>query len=594
MAKFAFFTLLLFSIVVFGSCSNSLQEKTTSLPNTVSIPDKSSKQKAYGSYLAGRVAHLRRDFNTASNYYMEALKLDPQNKELAGKIYLLLVSKGRIDEAAQYAQIYIDSGNEDNFAYVVIAIKQMHDKDYNSSIKTLNKLKNPAYKEFIAPLINAWNYVGLNQADNALKQLKPLEKEPGFKSIYNFHAGMINDYFGRNKQAQEHYEVIVNEESLEMSMRSVQVISNFYIRTGQAEKARNLLSGYGNEKILADMLQNINNSIKASQDQKISPLITDPNMGASEALFSIAATFRYDEVIDVAHMFISLAIYQNPNYDLAKLLLADILENREMYADANEIYESIPKSSDVYYAVQIKRANNFIKMNDYDSAELLLKSLALDYDNAQIYLDLGDILRMKNRHQEAIKYYNQAIKHYKDAPNVWILYYALGVSYEQNNQWDKAEQSLKKALKLSNNHYLILNYLGYSWIKQGKNIDEAFAMIVSAYNQAPSDPNIIDSLGWALYNLGYYGMAVEYIEKAAEAAPSNAVISDHLGDAYWFNQRQNEARFQWQHALTMKDESGEINKKQIKNKIENGISKEPDLKYNKDFIEQQIHLINKN
>ena len=117
MAKFAFFTLLLFSIVVFGSCSNSLQEKTTSLPNTVSIPDKSSEQKAYGSYLAGRVAHLRRDFNTASNYYMEALKLDPQNKELAGKIYLLLVSKGRIDEAAQYAQAYIDAGNDDNFAY---------------------------------------------------------------------------------------------------------------------------------------------------------------------------------------------------------------------------------------------------------------------------------------------------------------------------------------------------------------------------------------------------------------------------------------------------------------------------------------------
>ncbi|MFR8205965.1 MAG: hypothetical protein ACLU99_06255 [Alphaproteobacteria bacterium] len=31
----------------------------------------------------------------------------------------------------------------------------------------------------------------------------------------------------------------------------------------------------------------------------------------------------------MAHMFISMAIYQNSQYDLAKILLADILESRE-------------------------------------------------------------------------------------------------------------------------------------------------------------------------------------------------------------------------------------------------------------------------
>lgn len=34
-------------------------------------------------------------------------------------------------------------------------------------------------------------------------------------------------------------------------------------------------------------------------------------------------------------------------------------------------------------------------MEDYNGAELLLKSLALDSGNYQLYLDLGDILRMK-------------------------------------------------------------------------------------------------------------------------------------------------------------------------------------------------------
>ncbi|MBQ7285081.1 MAG: tetratricopeptide repeat protein, partial [Alphaproteobacteria bacterium] len=243
---------------------------------------------------------------------------------------------------------------------------------------------------------------------------------------------------------------------------------------------------------------------------------------------------------------------------------------------------------------QLKIANNLIKQNDYSGAELLLKSLSLDYDNAQIYLDLGDILRMKNRPQEAVKYYERAIDKTKDKDSLWVLYYALGVSYDQNKQWEKAEKSLKKSLRLSNEHYLVLNYLGYSWIRQGENIDDAFTMIVKAYNQASEDPNINDSVGWALYNMGYYTMAVPYLEKAAEYSPNNAVICDHLGDVYWFAQRKNEARFQWQHALILKDDTGELDADNVRKKLKEGLSEEPNLVYNKEIIEQQIRSLSAN
>ncbi len=89
-------------------------------------------------------------------------------------------------------------------------------------------------------------------------------------------------------------------------------------------------------------------------------------------------------------------------------------------------------------------------------------------------------------------------------------------------------------------------------------------------------------------------MATDYLEKAAEIEPSNAVISDYLGDAYWFGDRKNEARFQWKHALTMKDDSGELIRSDVKSKIENGIKKEPSLSYDKNIIEEQIKLITKN
>ena len=587
--KWALLGMLVMATATFVACA-SIKPKPENVQASENTDNKHTIRKSYGAYLAGRVAHLRRDFNAASDYYIQALKVDHGNQELINKIYLILVSKSRVDEAAVYAEKNLIAFPKDNFAQTVVAVKNMHNGLYEQSLNNTKNFDNPAYRNFIAPLLNAWNYVGLEQPEKALKELETLKKEPGFKAIYHFHCGMINDYFNNNREAQKHYEILLNEENLELSLRSLQVISNFYVRTEQKDKAVALVGGINNERFVTDMLKALYQSVKNATPKNTKKIIASANDGSAEALFSIAATFRYDEIIDVAHMFTSLAIYQNPRYDLAKILLADILEDREMYEDANDIYETIEEESPAYYVSRLKQANNLIKISDYNGAELLLKSLALDYDNAQLYLDLGDVLRINNRPQEAIKYYKQAIKTSNDNVS-WVLYYALGVSYEQSGDWDKAEKALKKAQKLSNGHYMVLNYLGYTWMKQGKNIDEAVQMIVSAYAQAPSDANIIDSMGWALYNLGYYGMAEKYLEQAAAAAPSNPVISSHLGDVYWFTGRKNEARFQWQHALDLKDVSGEINRKEIETKINDGIDKAPNFSYDKALVDKQLKLI---
>lgn len=596
MAKFGFFGILLISIAIFGSCSNNFGNSRKIAVPAVQKAEEDLPQKSYGAYLAGRVAHLRRDFNKASDFYIESLKIDPNNKELVSRLYLLLVSKGRIDEAAKYAKESQANGDKNNFINIIIAVDNMKNGSYVQVAKALNKQDNPVYNEFINPLLNAWAYAGMNEPDKALKELKVLEREPSFKALYHFQRGMINDYFGRNRDAQKDYEVIVKEESLEMSFRALQIISNFYLRTDQKDKAVELVSRYNDDKLLADMLNRLQKNVAKANPKNVKPVITDPNIGVAEALFSIAATMRQGPAgIDLAHMFISMAIYENPHYDLAKLLLADILESREMYKDANDVYDTISKQSEAYYTVQLKKANNLIMMQDYNGAELLLKSLALDTENYQLYLNLGDILRMKNEPEEAIKYYEEALKKLPQIDNQhWILYYALGISYEQAGQWNKAEKVFRKALTLSQNHYLVLNYLGYSWLRRGENVNQAFTMIVDAYNQAPNDGNINDSLGWALYRLGYYGMSIPYLEKAAEMDPSNAVISDHLGDAYWLINRKNEARFQWKHALTMKDDTGELNRKDVQDKIENGLAKKTQLNYDNKIIEEQIKLISKN
>ena len=118
----------------------------------------------------------------------------------------------------------------------------------------------------------------------------------------------------------------------------------------------------------------------------------------------------------------------------------------------------------------------------------------------------------------------------------------------------------------------MLNYLGYSWIDQGINLDEGMRMIRRAVEQRPDDGYIVDSLGWAYYRLGNYEEAVKHLERAVELKPEDPTINDHLGDAYWKTGRPLEAEFQWSHARDLKPEPEELVK--IEEKLATGLPEE--------------------
>ena len=80
------------------------------------------------------------------------------------------------------------------------------------------------------------------------------------------------------------------------------------------------------------------------------------------------------------------------------------------------------------------------------------------------------------------------------------------------------------------------------------------ALITRAAEARPDQGYIIDSLGWAHFQLGQYDKAIEHLERAAELSPTDPEILDHLGDAYWRGGRQGEARFEWLAALDLKPE----------------------------------------
>jgi tetratricopeptide (TPR) repeat protein len=54
------------------------------------------------------------------------------------------------------------------------------------------------------------------------------------------------------------------------------------------------------------------------------------------------------------------------------------------------------------------------------------------------------------------------------------------------------------------------------WIKQGKRVEEGLALITRAAESRPDQGYIVDSLGWAYFQLGDYEQAVIHCERAVE------------------------------------------------------------------------------
>lgn len=595
-AKIGYLIVVLVSMCFFSSCCDLFDKNDIKQGNAKTEEKEVFKNKKYGSYLSGRVAHLRRDFNTAADYYVEVINQDPSNTDLVSRLYVILSSEGRVSEAAKYAKEALKTGDKNNFTYIIIAVDDIKKQQYDEALEGISNLKGPVYDELINPLMASWTYVGKGQKDKALNQLKKIKKEPSLEALYNFHAGMINDYFDDKVQAEKNYRYLIEEAKYDMSYRALQLISNFYIRNGEKEKAIELVAKYNDDKNMIDMLKKLHESVKNADPEKTQKLLTGPDSGLAEALFSIAATLRQGPSgVDLSHVFICLSIYSNQDYDLAKLLLADILESREMYVEANNAYSQIAQGKETYYTAQMKIASNYTITKQYEKAENVLRQLMKNSPNDyQLLLDLGDNLRMLGRYNEAIEYYNKAISGVDEINEKnWVAFYALGVAYERNNQWDKAEESLKKAIELGQNHFIPLNYLGYCWVIRGQNIEEAFAMIVDAYNQAPNDGHIADSLGWALYKLGMYNEALQYLERASEIEPANALVSDHLGDVYWFSGRKIEAVFQWQHVFKLQEDVEEVDMELVKNKIANGLTAEKIPEFDRELILEKMKSIAK-
>jgi len=521
-----------------------------------------------GSYLAARHASVERDSAAAAAFYRSALRIDPKNNELLDRAFISSLADGDIDEAVKLADRILTIDKSNRVARLVVGVRDLKSKKYAAAQLNINQSIRGPITDLVATLLSGWASYGAGDSKTAVANIDKLTGAEWYPVFKDLHSGMILELAGKEKDAGVRLERVYKLD--ETMLRVVDDYARWLTRNKDSGAATAVYEAFDKKVPRHPLVQEDLRETRAGK--KLPPLVDSAQAGAAEALYGIGAMLTRKGGEDLALVYLQLALYLAPNHPLALLSLADLYESVKKPAMAIKVYERMPANSVLKRNAQILLATDLDAADRSEEAIKILKGVtAEDHKDIEATMALANIERGRKKFADCAETYSQGMAAMPDANDKsnWVYYYYRGICEERSKQWNKAEADMRKALELQPEQPHVLNYLGYSWIDQGINLDEGMKMIKRAVEQRPDDGYIVDSLGWAYFRIGNYDDAVKNLERAIDLKPEDPTINDHLGDAYWRVGRTLEAKFQWAHARDLKPEPDDLPK--IEAKIQNGI-----------------------
>jgi tetratricopeptide (TPR) repeat protein len=520
-----------------------------------------------GSYLAGRSADAQHDIVSALTFFDQAADNDVGNPILLERVLTLRLANGDIDVAVDEARKLVAVDNGSPLGRLTVAIAAIKKGDYAGADSDLAKSARSPLGTLTNGLLSAWMKDGQNQIDTAFATIEGLSGPNWYGIFKSYHKALIADVAGRKDTA---LAAIKEANSTDgAALRVVDAYARIVARNGDRNEAIRAVKAFAGDKPSHPVMKALMSALK--NDQPIEALAATPQDGAAEVLYGLGSAIGLEDGAELPAAYLQLAHYLNPKDDLIVVALGDIFQATNACGKAIQIYGEVPETSPLRRNSEIQLGNCLDAMDKPDEGAAHMRAVIMtDPSDIEAVVALGNLYRGRERFVEAADAYSLGIATITDPDHSdWRIYYFRGVSLERSKRWPEAEADFRQALKIDPEQPQVLNYLGYSWVDQGTNLDQALNMIKTAVDLRPEDGYIVDSLGWAYFKLARYDDAVTQLERAVELKSSDPVINDHLGDAYWKVGRKLEARFQWNHARDLKPEPDELPK--ILKKIEQGL-----------------------
>ena len=552
---------------VLTSCS------TPTASNYASVSDASPSAKMYGDYLAASYASYLNDADARSNYYSRAFARKPNDLVLGRKSMAAALNSGDYPLARTLAIEVSNLDAKDGLSRTILGSHALANGQYTKAMELLGESQGGAAIDDVNSMMRGWAQYGLGDKDAALKSFKSMRGGKYFELIGTLQSAKLNSDAGDFEAADTAFAEIneVGISAIETTLSQTRSL----VKRGDADEALKKLLAFA-DKSGGVMTGPARLYIDALEKGETIATDLTPAQQASRALTEPAfGYYGQQRQYEAAELFLRTALELDPKNDKARLFLGSVLEDVERTEDAGREYAMIAPNSPYTVSARLSEAN--LKFaDDEDAAGIkILEDIYKTHPSRVTKEAIGRAYLIMEDYKQALPYYDALIADMseEELQKNPQAKYLKGICLERLGRWEEAVVEFEYVLKHNPDDADALNYLGYTWVDKGVNLNRAFDMIRKAVELEPKSGAIIDSLGWAHYKLGQYSEARLKLEDAVERSPNSATIIDHLGDVYWKLGRHREAGYQWERALDFEPTDEE--RAAIKAKLKGGLSAAP-------------------
>ncbi|MFC1845045.1 tetratricopeptide repeat protein [Thermodesulfobacteriota bacterium] len=496
---------------------------------------------AYFYFLWGKTAENKLRFEEAFEAYEKALLCDEESEYLKRTLAVLLLKMDRKSQAANLlediinnnpedtenriflAKVYASLGRNDEAVAIyknLLETKEDHDtllmlgslyvqnREYEKAQKILNRLIQLEGDSYMAHYSLARLYVELKYYDRAAESYEKALDLNWFERLAYEVAEFYENRHEYKKAILLYRRIIEEGETSDMAKTR---LVNLYLTTGENDKALELL------RELRSILPESHNV-----DMTISRILLNQE--------------KYDEAI----MILEDVLQTNPELTVVHYLLAMAYYRNNENSKAEQQLESIPAESSLYEDSIFVRVKMLSESDNHKGAIELLKQQIGDSVTRKpsFYILLASLYKENDDIEHARKIYDESLKLY---PEDVDLLYNYGIFLEKTGESKVAMTIMEKVIALDPDNGAALNYVGYTWADNNRNLEKALKYIRKAVELMPDDGYIRDSLGWVYFKMGDDEQAIIELEKASEMVKDDPVIKEHLGDVYLRNNQPEKA-----------------------------------------------------
>ena len=501
-----------------------------------------------GHYLAARQALYFNDVGQSADFFLRTLEDDASNVALLRQAFLTQYYYGDIEQAAALGRqleglnVMVPLGSEPATALA------LRNDDWPASIVLANRIAEDSKALAMAGVIRGWSLVATGQGDAGISALleagrMSIDANTGMPPFFRLHAALMAERLGLVHEAVQR---VTGLEADSLPSHVALDLAALHARQGHWDIVERLietqLSRQFNKAEVRAALARQAQAVPSIQQHIAGAVVALALSDKSNSGQSLSARLRFALFIDSEHHF-------------ARLLLAQQLSDYGQSDIALANLERIPDGGMFGQLARLAESAVVEEAGNTEAAIALMKGVAeSDPKNAYLFHRLGDTYRRNSMFRQSRDSYMASMALGRDTGG---LHRSLGVSLERLGETRAAETHLLRAIEIDPGDAYALNYLGYWWADEGRNLDQAIEMIERAVSHRPSSGFFVDSLGWVHYKLGDPARAVGYLERATELEPSDPEITGHLGDVYWALGRREEARFKWRLALSLSEDAEE-------------------------------------